>query len=187
MELVSAIKTLLCSVGSCNHHLLFCIYAVSVSRILDTHPRMLTDDMGPLLWDTAQLAPAVLHGKLSSIKLLALVCSPQAARSFIPVSGSCRTRRLGRSELISEQIILPRGGYYDSQNQLTAVEFWLTRFSGGRLVAWMDFKRWCGTISFVKGTHLNEDKVIQLQQVSLALCFSLDCPCWIQVSHMFHG
>lgn len=179
MDLVSAIKTLLCSVASCNHYLLFCKYAVSVYSILDTHPRMLTDDTGPLLWDTAQLVPAVLHGKLSLIKFLALVCSPQAARSFIPASGSWRTRRLGRSELISEQIILQRGGYYDSQNQLTAVESWLTRFSGGRLVAWMDFKRWCETISFVKGTHSNEDKVIQLKQVSLALCFSLDCPCWI--------
>lgn len=78
----------------------------------------------------------------------------QGAPSFIPASGFCHTsagketevRRFTIAKLISEQIILARGRYYVSQNQLTAIESWLMRFSGGHHIAWMDFKQWCGTI-----------------------------------------
>lgn len=82
----------------------------------------------------------------------------QGAPSFIPASGSCHTSAKKETEVhqftiakhISEQIILPRGRYYVSQNQLTAIESWLMRLSGGHHIAWMDFKQWCGTIPFRK-------------------------------------
>lgn len=54
------------------------------------------------------------------------------------------------AKLICQQIILPRGRYYVSQNQLTAIESWLMRFSGGHHIAWMDFKQRCGTIPLRK-------------------------------------
>lgn len=82
----------------------------------------------------------------------------QGAPSFLPASGSCHTSAIKETEvhrftiakLISEQIILLRGRYYVSQNQLTAIESWLMRFSGGHHIAWMDFKQWCGTIPLRK-------------------------------------
>lgn len=82
----------------------------------------------------------------------------QGAPSFIPASGSRRTSARKETEvhqftiakLISEPIILPRGRYYVSQNQVTAIESWLMRLSGGHHIAWMDFKQWCGTIPLRK-------------------------------------
>lgn len=82
----------------------------------------------------------------------------QGAPSFMPASGSCRTLTRKETEvhgftvakLISELIILQRGRYYVSQNQVTAIESWLMRLSGGHHIAWMDFKQWCGTIPLRK-------------------------------------
>lgn len=82
----------------------------------------------------------------------------QGFPSFIPASGSCHTpasaetevRRFTIAKLICDQIILQRGRYYVSQNQLTAIESWLMCLSCGHHIAWMDFKQWCGTIPLRK-------------------------------------
>lgn len=78
--------------------------------------------------------------------------------SFMPALGSCLTaarkemevHRFTIAKVISEPIILPKGRYYVPQNQVTAIESWLMRLSGGRHIAWMDFKQWCGTIPLRK-------------------------------------
>lgn len=120
---------------------------------------MLTDDSGPLLWDTAQLVPAVFHGKQSLIKFPGVDVHAAGRSIFHPrlrflshisQEKESEVHRFTIAKLISEQIILPRGRYYVSQNQLTAIESWLMRFSGGHHIAWMDFKRWCGTIPLRK-------------------------------------
>lgn len=64
----------------------------------------------------------------------------QGAQSFTP-PGGCHTPARTSEEpevlpfttakLISQQ----RGGYYVSQNQLTAIESWSMRFSGGHHIA----------------------------------------------------
>lgn len=119
---------------------------------------MLADDSGPVLSDTAQLVPAVFHGKQSLIKFFGVDVHTAGHSIFHPrlrfLSHISQKEDWGaqihHSKLIFEQIILPRGRHYVSQNQLTAIESQLMRFSGGHHIAWMDFKQWCGTVPLRK-------------------------------------
>ncbi len=196
MKLPSAIRTQLCSVTSCNYFLLFCKYAVSVYSILNTHPlKMLADDSGPVLWDTAQLVPAVFHGKQSLIKFSGVDVHTAGRSIFHPrlrfLSHISQKGDWGapihhsqtylRADNSAERKVLCFSKPTHSHRILVdALLRWPSYcLNGFQAVMWND--------SFEKGTHSNEDKVIKLQQLSLDLCFFLDYLWWKCVPHMFQG
>lgn len=162
----------LCSVPSFSYFLLFCQYAVNAYSTLNTNSLLLTADLGPLLWDTAQLVLAVPMVNRVWLSFLVLTHTVQEVQSFRPrlmflshINQWKETEvlRFNTAKLTSEQIIIP--------NQLPAIESWLMRCSGGHRLAWMDFKQWCGTSPLWKAAIQNEDKVIKWQQLSLDLGF----------------
>lgn len=148
----------------------------------------------PLMWSIVPLVPADFQSKQSVIMLPGLDvpsarCLIISSPPQVPVAQQPEKslHRFTTAKLISEPIILPRGRYYvfskpslSHRIRVDAPLRWPSYcLNGFQAVMWNG--------SFEKGTHLNEDKVIKLQQLSLDLCFFLDCLRWKCVPHMFQG
>lgn len=156
---------------------------------------MLADDSGPVLWDTAQLVPAVFHGKQSLINFSGVDVHTAGRSIFHPrlrfLSHISQKGDWGapihhsqtylRADNSAERKVLCFSKPTHSHRILVdALLRWPSHcLNGFQAVMWND--------SFEKGTHSNEDKVIKLQQLSLDLCFFLDCRWWECVPHMFQG
>lgn len=193
VRLCSAVGIRLCKATSCNYVLLF-KHTICVNKILKTHPEeMLTNDSGPVLWDVAQLVPAVFPPKSSLIKFSgidvgAAGCSIfhsrlrflshinqewdwgaqiHRSRTYLWADNSAERKVLCSSKSTQHHRIL-----------VDAPLRWPSYCLNG-------FQAMMWNISFERGTYSNEDKVIKLPQLSLDLCFFLNyvwCKCGPHVS-----
>lgn len=155
---------------------------------MNTHPlKIFTDDSGPLLWDTAQLVPAVFRRKQSLMRFSGVDVHTAGRAIFHPrlrFLTHIRQRGDWGAQIHHNQTYLRA----DNSAERRVLCFSKAAHNHGILVdALLRWPSYClngfqalmWNESFEKGTHSNEDKVIKPPQLSLDPSFCLNCVCCV--------